>query len=138
MQHTLSPIDEQLTLSDDGYQHPESPGMQKLHRLGTTELAADESEVSANLMRRPTSTGSAGISDYTYGTAPKRDLHIAKKHTTALYGVPGDKLGARPSASQLLKRDDVNMHANGRLRLEARFPFGGTADRMPIAQQLEH
>lgn len=123
MQHTLSPIDEQFDLSEDGYQHPESPGMQKLHRLGTTELAAEESQVSAKLMRRPTSTGSAGISDYTYGAAPKRDLHIAKKHAPAFYGVPDDKLHARPSAAHPVKRDDMIMHANGRLRLEAQFIF---------------
>lgn len=119
-QHALSPVHQQLPHSDDDYLQPESPGMQKLQQLGTTQVADDESEVSAKLVRRPISSGSVGFREYTYGTAPKRDLHITKKHTPGLYCVPDDECHRRPSDAEPLKRDGMPMQADSRRRLEAK------------------
>jgi hypothetical protein len=91
-QNAVCSIDEHLPESDDGFQPPESPGTQKLQRLATTRLEVDEPVVSAKLMERPVSSGSTGFRHYSYGAAPKRDLHIAKKQAAALYGTPKPKL----------------------------------------------
>lgn len=88
--------DQHFPSSECAYQQAESPGTKRLQDLATTELEFDEPEVSAKLMERPISSGSAELQGYTYGAAPKRDLQIAKKPATALFGVSNSKLRARP------------------------------------------
>ena len=117
-QNASLPIDEHFLESEDGVPQPESPGMQKLQELTTIQFDPNESEVPAKLMQRPISSGSTELRDYTYGTAPKRDLHIAKKNTTALYGVAHGELHAEGSAAKPIMGNVLASQSHCRRRLE--------------------
>ena len=82
---TLLSIDQHSPGIGDGY---ESPGTRKLHDSKTTRSATEESEVSGKLVERPISSGSTGLIGFTYGAAPKRNLHIHRKARAAPYPSP--------------------------------------------------
>jgi hypothetical protein len=138
-QNALIPDGKHCPESEDGCQHPESPGMQKLQHLATTRLGNDEPEVPAKLVRRPISSGSTELQEYSYAAAPKRDMHIAKKKSTmALYGPLGSGLHNTPDGGRLIASNTEALRGSVRRRLEAQSLHAGTpANNTIAAHQLK-
>jgi hypothetical protein len=138
-QNALIPDGEHCPESEDGCQQPESPGMQKLQHLATTRLGNDEPEMPAKLVQRPISSGSTELREYSYGAAPKRDMHIAKKKSTmALYGALGSGLHNNTDGGRPITSNTEATRDSARRRLEAQSLHASTpANNTIAAHQLK-
>jgi hypothetical protein len=133
-QNALIPDGKHCSESEDGCQQPESPGMQKLQHLATTQLGNDEPEVPAKLMQRPISSGSTEFREYTYAAAPKRDIHVAKKNSTmALYGASGSGFHSKPDGGRPITSNTEATRDSVRRRSEDQSLHASTSANSAIA-----
>lgn len=136
--HHAFQYNEYLSMSEDGGSQPESPGMLNVQHLSANHFQSDDTEVPAKVMKRPISSGSSGSRNFTFTAAPKRDLQIAKKHSTNLLDVPQVELSSNQETDKPTNRETATAQGKNQQRSGSQiFHASVSTDSICIVQLLK-